>query len=138
MKWKSRAERNAKTIMVFVFGRQVKNRDLGENSNLLISFSLKRSPRMLTRWFILCACTYQEYSLWSVEYDLQLRPKGRPSFSWTASWTQLHKGTIELDCKKLWSPHRGIPVADKFPVSSLKCTLCLLLIYLWHAFFYLL
>lgn len=33
----------------------------------------------------------------------------RTKISWTASWAQLHKGTIEPDCTTLWSLHKGIP-----------------------------
>lgn len=51
----------------------------------------------------------------------------RTEVSWTASWAQLHKGTIEPDCKKLWSLHRSIPWQiwpSKFSVLLPTCLLC--------------
>lgn len=51
----------------------------------------------------------------------------RAEVSWTASWAQLHKGTIEPDCKKLWSLHRGIPwqiCPSRFSVLLPRCRTC--------------
>lgn len=94
--------------------------------------SLQWTPRMQPK-FSYCSL-HVARSLWSEEYDLKSGPQGRSSFPGPPAGLSGTKAPLSSTVKKLWSPHRAIPVAGKFPVSSLRRTQCLLLIYLWHVF----
>lgn len=61
-------------------------------------------------WILfLYVLTEQAYSLKSGEYiSLSGWVCWQNWVSLMASWTQLHKGTIEPNCKRLWSVHMGM------------------------------
>lgn len=102
-------------------------KDFQANSLLFISTVV---PENATKVFLLFTCVVS--SLWSGEYDLKLGPQGQSSFPRPPAGLGRTKAPLSWAVKRLWSPHRAIPVADKFPVSSLRRAQCLLLIYRWH------
>lgn len=85
---------------------------------MLFFFTGENTKNATNVFFFFFRCSLMKHvPLWSGEYDLKSGPQGQSSFPGLPAGLGCTKAPLSSMVKKLWSPHRAIPVADKIPGS---------------------